>query len=145
MRLSLIFILLIEIYSLQFTTTFYVHCFMILLLHSIHLQVCTNGLICFGRRYESYSIPKSSQFYSELLNLYCLAPYFTDIILTSSGKVWYQAYDVTSDSVSDSDDVIITMKNLVNESYAIQLQPKFIVKVTWDKVPAYGGANTEVL
>ena len=103
-------------------------------------QVCANGLVCFNRRYQSYTVPVNRQYTPDLVGIYCLAPYFTDLDLRSSGSVWYQTYTMSS----DAENIRESMKNLVNETYSIQITPSFIFKATWKEVPLYGGPRHEV-
>lgn len=107
------------------------------------LQVCPNGIVCFKRRYESYTIPFNREFKSDLRNVYCLAPYFSDIILNNAGKVWYQAYDALSPGVSESSEVV-SVQQLVHETYAVEFSPVFMFKATWDQAKKYGGFTSEV-
>ncbi|XP_053372749.1 uncharacterized protein LOC123561027 [Mercenaria mercenaria] len=100
--------------------------------------VCANGLICFGRRYVSYTVPQNKVFSSDLLNVYCLAPYFTDMDLRTSGSVWYQAYESASNASITS-----AMANLVYDLYEVQIQPLYMFKATWVESPKYGGASNE--
>jgi hypothetical protein len=103
-------------------------------------QVCANGLVCFNRSYESYLIPENRQYRFDLNGIYCLAPYFRDLDLRSSGSVWYQAYNMSS----DAENIRESMKNLVHETYSIQITPSFIFKATWMKVPLFGRPSHEV-
>lgn len=107
-------------------------------------QICPNGLVCFNKRYESYSIPANGDTENDLKNIYCLAPYFADVNLQTSGRVWYQDYDLTSNDVADSNEVVVKMQNLVNETFEIIYNPVYILKATWDQAPKYGGSSSEV-
>ncbi|XP_053372780.1 uncharacterized protein LOC123559692 [Mercenaria mercenaria] len=107
--------------------------------------VCANGLICFNRRYESYTIPVNDETSSDLNNIYCLAPYFADIDVENSGKVWYQAYDATSEDISETSEVFVTVKNLMNATYGVDYNPVYILKATWDNAPKYGGNASETV
>ncbi|XP_060565921.1 alpha-tectorin-like, partial [Ruditapes philippinarum] len=97
------------------------------------IYVCANGLVCFNRSYESYIIPENRQYRHDLVGIYCLAPYFTDLDLRFSGSVWYQAYTMAS----DAENIRESVKKLVNETYSIQITPNFIFKATWKEVPLY--------
>lgn len=108
------------------------------------VQVCANGVISFGRRYESYTTPENQQFSTDLLNIYALTPYFTDLDLTTSGTVWYRVYDLTEDSSADVKDVLKIMQDLVSEIYAQKIHPIYVFKATWENVPLYGESSAEV-
>lgn len=110
----------------------------------LYFQVCSNGLVCFNRRYESYTIPSNGETNSDMSNIYCLAPYFADLDMRNSGKVWYQAYDATRDDISETSDVFTTVKSLMKTAYELDYSPVFVLKATWEKAPRYGGINSEV-
>ncbi|XP_060576455.1 sushi, nidogen and EGF-like domain-containing protein 1 isoform X2 [Ruditapes philippinarum] len=105
------------------------------------IYVCANGLVCFNRSYHSYTIPENRQYRHDLVGIYCLAPYFRDLDLRSSGSVWYQTYTMSS----DAENIREAMKNLVNETYSIQITPSFIFKATWKEVPLFGGPSYETV
>ena len=104
-------------------------------------QVCANGLVCFRRRYEGSELPTINEYNPELKGRNCLAPYFTDMDLSTSGTVWYQAYNIFD---NDADNVIESMRSLVNDTYSIEITPNFVFKATWEEVPLFEGPTNEV-
>ncbi|XP_053372974.1 uncharacterized protein LOC123561094 [Mercenaria mercenaria] len=107
------------------------------------IYVCTNGLLCFNRPFYGYSIPKKQGFNYDFLNIYCLAPYFADLYLTLTGRVWYQAYNTLTDDSSESTDVSIKVHNLVNELYDEEFNPVYVLKATWYEARYIGGRPSE--
>ncbi|XP_053389334.1 mucin-like protein, partial [Mercenaria mercenaria] len=109
------------------------------------IYVCTNGLICFNRPFNGYSIPKKQGFNNDFLNIYCLAPYFADLDLTYTGQVWYQAYNTLADDSSQSADISIKVHDLVNELYDEEFYPVYVLKATWYEARYVGGRPSETV
>lgn len=101
--------------------------------------------MCFGRQYEGYSVPENG-YNSELENVNCLAPYFTDLVVRDSdvGKVYYQVYDVLGEQNQHADEVSAVVKRLISDRYNISLHPVYILKATWVEVQQYGSMSEEV-
>ncbi|XP_053372966.1 uncharacterized protein LOC123561091 [Mercenaria mercenaria] len=109
------------------------------------IYVCTNGLICFNRPFNGYSIPKKQGFNNDFLNIYCLAPYFADLYLTFTDQVWYQAYNTLADDSSESTDVSVKVHDLVNELYDEEFDPVYVLKATWFETRYIGGRPSETV
>lgn len=93
--------------------------------------------MCFRRQYESFSIPTSNEFNYDLLSVYCLAPYFTDLNPAFGGKVYYSAYDLLKTQNTLSADTKV--QEMVHRHYNVSFKPVYILKSTWDQVPPFGG------
>ncbi|WAR05736.1 FBN1-like protein [Mya arenaria] len=116
--------------------------------HQLQLEqiaICPNGLMCFGRKYEGYTIPQRNRVVnSEFTGSFCLAPYFTDLNPNSAGDVFYQVYDSLSSDVNQT--VYAKVKALVEAQYATtNFLPQYIVKATWDQIPRFGGPTAETV
>ncbi|XP_052806502.1 mucin-4-like [Mya arenaria] len=109
------------------------------------VYICPNGLMCFGRKYEGYTIPQRNRVVnSEFTGSFCLAPYFTDLNPNSAGDVFYQVYDSLSSDVNQT--VYAKVKALVEAQYATtNFLPQYIVKATWDQIPRFGGPTAETV
>lgn len=105
-------------------------------------QICPNGLLCFNRPHEAYTIPDGNRFHSEYQNIYCLAPYFTDLNPSRGGKVYYRTYNYLKSN--EPTDALETVQNLVEQNYKTTFIPVFILKATWDEVPPYGRYYSQV-
>lgn len=109
----------------------------------VYFKVCTNGLICFQRKYNGYQPPLNNQTLPQFNNKRCLAPYHTDIDLSSSGKVCYQTYNSKTGG-SDSESVNAIAAQLVSDFYEIDMLPVSVIKVTWIDAPRFNGYANEV-
>ncbi|XP_052803968.1 uncharacterized protein LOC128234050 isoform X2 [Mya arenaria] len=109
------------------------------------VYICPNGLMCFGRKYEGYTIPQRNRVVnSEFTGSFCLAPYFTDLNPYSAGDVFYQVYDSLSSDVNQT--VYSKVKALVEAQYnTTNFLPQYIVKATWDQIPRFGGPTAETV
>lgn len=94
--------------------------------------------MCFSRRFEHFTVPTRG-YDSKLRDIYCLAPYFSDLNTISSGKVYYKAYDyIFDDEYEEAINVSIIVRNLVSTAYKVyDFTPLFIAKATWVEVPHY--------
>ena len=91
--------------------------------------------MCLNNAYVGYTVPTSGQISPNFAGMYCMAPYFTDLDTTVSGKVWYQIYDTTTNSVLINHVAITTAESLVFNRYGITFDAVLVIKVTWENVP----------
>ena len=104
----------------------------------IFSQVCPNGIICFGKRLQTYSIPQHGESRSTFIGRSCLAPYFSDLTTYRTGDIYYRYID-TLDKTNAPE--IEVAKTLVQQSQALSIQPVFIIIATWDRVPHFYSYN----
>ena len=92
----------------------------------------------FGGRLQTYSIPRAGEFRYNFLGRACLAPYFSDLITYYRGKIHYRyIYPLDNTSASEIGEV----KAIVEESQGVDIEPSFILIVTWDGVPHFPSSN----
>jgi len=110
-------------------------------------QICPNGVVCFGRRFEGYTIPATNRAVdAELAKKYCLAPYFTDLQPTtaSTSSIFYQVYDFSA-VTSSNDAVLDVVSGLVDETYQRgDFSPALVIKSTWSDLQRYDGNAAQV-
>lgn len=58
--------------------------------------------------------------------------------------IWYHAYDYLTDEEPETGDVYIKAQELVKEIYDEEINPKYILKVTWEEAQVFSGAPSEV-
>ncbi|WAR04750.1 MLP-like protein [Mya arenaria] len=107
-------------------------------------MICPNGVMCFGRRFEGYTIPSVNRAVNAGFHrTFCLTPYFTDLIPTNNGEITYHVYDFT-DVGTQVDGVYDTVVGLVGNAYNLtDFDAVFVLKVTWANVTKYDGTNSE--
>ncbi|KAL4229260.1 Mucin-4 [Mactra antiquata] len=110
------------------------------------IYICANGLLCFQKKYESYTIPVNGETDNDLNNIVCLAPYFSDLDLSVNGDVWYTIRDLTSVNSLDTYTDVNSVIALVNETYGKDdYNPAFFMVATWVESPRYGGPANETV
>ena len=108
------------------------------------LQICPNGLVCFNRPHEGYTVPNNNGYDSSYRNKYCLAPYFTDLNPSQRGAVNYNDFDLFRSSDNASKEAASIAGSLVTQYYNTSFEPLYVLQATWIDVPPFGGYNTEV-
>ena len=96
------------------------------------LQININGVLSFLNSFSSHS-PSPFPLTPEVL----IAPYWTDLITTFTGNIWYQ--QSTDNTLLDRATVEIRGSFPAPETTSFTATNLLIV--TWDQVPRYGNSN----
>lgn len=100
--------------------------------------------MCFNNAYNGYTVPVPGDTSSNFAGTYCVAPYFTDLDTSTSGKVWYQVYDTTTNPLLTSHVAVTTAESLVFNRYGVTFDAVLVVKATWDSIPGFESAPDQV-
>ena len=79
-----------------------------------------------------------------LRGVHCLAPYFTDLLVTNEATVYYRGYDYTEDFSQEAQNISTVVRGLVKSAYDVSITPVFIAKATWVEVPHFFKTPGEV-
>ena len=98
------------------------------------LQICPNGIVCFGRRLQTYFIPRNGEFRYSFLGRACLAPYFSDLATYWGGNIYYRYINALDDTSAPE---IELARTIVQRSQGVTIEPTFILITTYEEVPHY--------
>ena len=97
--------------------------------------------MCFGRPYESYTIPPNKVRIRNLLGVYCLAPYYADLNVKDDAAIYFNSYGMSNPGKSTA--VFEKVRHDMKFFYDVSFSPVFVIKVTWHQVLAYNSEDDD--
>ena len=111
--------------------------------------MCTNGLAVLGNfPFEAYSPPAPGYEKNDVdfISKHILAPFFLDITTMSVGGIYSRLVATTDEDDLTNDSEVIEVNRMVKRVYNFQFyETVMMVKVTWEGVAQFGGADSEVI
>ena len=100
------------------------------------LQIGTNGYFTLDQQFNDYQ----SVVFNEHTNMSLVAPFFTDIDISSysgAGNIFYEAH--TADT---SQTLLSSIDSVINQNMETEFHGEWLLVAEWNNVQKYGSPNT---